>query len=92
MVGLRETAKLTRPWNAGRRGWIDHLAVASDVRRNGHGRTMAQTAEVSLRERGVPKLNPMVRGDNQAIRDFHQTIGHDSDDGLVFSRRPREPA
>jgi ribosomal protein S18 acetylase RimI-like enzyme len=76
----------------GHRGWIYYLAVASDARRKGHGRMMMQAAEAWLRERGVPKLNLMVRSENQAIHDFYRTIGYDTDDVVVFSRRLQKPA
>jgi ribosomal protein S18 acetylase RimI-like enzyme len=76
----------------GHRGWIYYLAVASDARRRGYGRMMMQAAEAWLRERGVPKLNLMVRGENRAIHDFYRTLGYETDDVVVFSRRLQEPA
>jgi ribosomal protein S18 acetylase RimI-like enzyme len=74
----------------GHRGWIYYLAVASDARRKGHGRMMMHAAEAWLRERGVPKLNLMVRGENQAIHNFYRTIGYETDDVVVLSRRLQE--
>lgn len=74
----------------GHRGWIYYLAVASDARRRGHGRTMMQAAETWLRERDVPKVNLMVRGENHAIHDFYRTIGYATDDVVVLSRRLHE--
>ena len=75
----------------GHRGWIYYLAVAADVRRQGRGRMMMAAAEAWLRDRGVPKLNLMVRGENRAVHDFYRSIGYDSDDVVVFSRRLGQP-
>jgi ribosomal protein S18 acetylase RimI-like enzyme len=76
----------------GHRGWVYYLAVASDVRRQGYGRMMMNAAEAWVRDRGVPKLNLMVRGENRAIHDFYRSIGYDTDEVIVFSRRLEEPA
>jgi hypothetical protein len=75
----------------GHRGWVYYLAVASDVRRQGHGRAMIEASETWLRDRGVPKLNLMVRGEDQAVEDFYRSIGYGTDDVVVFSRRLDEP-
>ena len=64
----------------GHRGWVYYLAVRLDARRAGVGREMMRACEAWLRERGVPKLNLMVRGDNQATADFYRAIGYAQDD------------
>jgi ribosomal protein S18 acetylase RimI-like enzyme len=76
----------------GHRGWVYYLAVASDARRRGYGRMMMHAAEAWLRERAVPKLNLMVRGENRAIHDFYRALGYTTDDIVVFSRRLSQPA
>jgi len=53
---------------------------------------MMGACEAWLRDRGVPKLNLMVRGESQAVRDFYRSLGYGTDDVLVFSRRLDEPA
>ena len=50
----------------GHRGWVYYLAVSPDAQRKGNGRAMMSAAQTCLRGRGVPKLNLMVRGDNEA--------------------------
>jgi ribosomal protein S18 acetylase RimI-like enzyme len=71
----------------GHRGWVYYLAVRRDARRAGVGREMMRACEAWLRDRGVPKLNLMVRGDNQATVDFYRALGYAQDDVLVLSRR-----
>jgi ribosomal protein S18 acetylase RimI-like enzyme len=71
----------------GHRGWVYYLAVHPDARGRGHGRAMMQAAETWLTDRGVPKLNLMVRGDNSLARAFYTALGYTTDDVVVLSRR-----
>jgi ribosomal protein S18 acetylase RimI-like enzyme len=71
----------------GHRGWVYYLAVDPDARRHGHGAAMMRACEAWLRERDVPKLNLMVRGDNAAALGFYAAIGYGRDDVAVLSRR-----
>jgi ribosomal protein S18 acetylase RimI-like enzyme len=73
----------------GHRGWVYYLAVRADARGRGHGRAMMRAAEAWLRERDIPKLNVLVRGDNAGARGFYATLGYDVDDVVVVSRRLR---
>ena len=50
----------------GHRGWIYYLAVAAEARRGGIGRALMAAAEDWLRARGAPKIQLMVRADNEA--------------------------
>jgi ribosomal protein S18 acetylase RimI-like enzyme len=59
----------------GHRGWVYYLAVAPDRRRVGLGRTMMDAAEAWLRARGAPKIQLMVRDDNEAALDFYEALG-----------------
>jgi ribosomal protein S18 acetylase RimI-like enzyme len=71
----------------GHRGWVYYVAVHPSRRGRGHGRAIMLACEAWLIERGVPKLNLMVRGDNAAARGFYEALNYDSDDVLVLSRR-----
>lgn len=71
----------------GHRGWVYYLAVGPDARGEGRGRAMMAAAEAWLRQRGVPKLNLMVRGSNAAVLSFYRALGFDVDDVQVLSRR-----
>ena len=59
----------------GHRGWVYYLAVAPERRRSGLGRTMMDAAEAWLRERGAPKIQLMVREDNEAALGFYEALG-----------------
>lgn len=59
----------------GHRGWVYYVAVAPDARRAGLGRALMVAAEQWLRARNVPKIQLMVRDDNQAARRFYQALG-----------------
>jgi ribosomal protein S18 acetylase RimI-like enzyme len=74
----------------GHRGWVYYLAVRSGVRGLGHGRAMMRACEEWLTERGVPKINLMVRGDNETARAFYAALGYAPDDVVVLSRRLNE--
>ena len=59
----------------GHRGWVYYLAVAPARRREGLGGTMMAAAEAWLRARGVPKIQLMVREDNEAALAFYEALG-----------------
>lgn len=71
----------------GHRGWVYYLAVDPAARGRGHGAAMMRACEAWLRERGIPKLNLMVRADNAATLGFYAAIGYRRDDVAVLSRR-----
>lgn len=71
----------------GHRGWVYYLAVATAARHQGHGRAMMNACQEWLTERGVPKLNLMLRAENAAAVGFYTAIGYANDDVIVFSRR-----
>ena len=59
----------------GHRGWIYYLAVASAARRRGVARSLMAACEAWLRERGAPKLQLMVREDNEEALGFYAALG-----------------
>jgi ribosomal protein S18 acetylase RimI-like enzyme len=59
----------------GRRGYLQHLAVARAYRGQGIGRALAERAVHSLREIGIAKCHLMVRRDNSAAKSFWQHLG-----------------
>ena len=71
----------------GHRGWVYYLAVSPAAQRHGLGRAMMGAAEAWLSDRGVPKLNLMVRADNAAAVDFYAALGYERDAVTVMSRR-----
>jgi ribosomal protein S18 acetylase RimI-like enzyme len=71
----------------GHRGWVYYLAVAGDCQKRGLGRAMMRAAEQWMTERGVPKLQLMVRADNAVALGFYATIGYERGDVVVLGRR-----
>jgi ribosomal protein S18 acetylase RimI-like enzyme len=62
----------------GHRGAVYYLAVADRYRGRGYGRAMMKAAEDWLAQFNAPKLNLMVRTDNEATHGFY--------DGLEYGR------
>jgi ribosomal protein S18 acetylase RimI-like enzyme len=60
----------------GHRGVMYYLAVHPDQQGQGLGREVAMAAESWLSERGVWKVNLMVRDDNATARGFYEKLGY----------------
>ena len=60
----------------GHRGWVYYLAVDPTWQRQGLGAALVSGAETWLRERGVRKIQLMVRDTNQSVLDFYIHIGY----------------
>ncbi len=71
----------------GHRGWVYYLAVTQSARGRGFGKELMGAAEVWLVERGLPKIQFMVRTDNTAVLDFYDHLGYAKQDCLVLGRR-----
>lgn len=69
------------------RGWIYYLAVRPDAQRRGYGRQMMRACEEWLTDRGIPKVNLMVRAGNALAHDFYAALGYQRDEVAVLSRR-----
>lgn len=59
----------------GHRGWVYYLAVAPERRRSGLARALMDEAETWLRAIGAPKIQLMVREDNEAALGFYEALG-----------------
>jgi ribosomal protein S18 acetylase RimI-like enzyme len=70
----------------GHRGWMYYLAVDPSRRRGGLGRRMVEEAEAWLRDRGVVKVNLMVRHDNAAAVSFYERLGYEDQQTTVLAR------
>lgn len=71
----------------GHRGWVYYLAVAKGARGRGLARQLMGAAEAWLVERGLPKIQFMVRTDNTPVLDFYNHLGYAKQDCLVLGRR-----
>lgn len=70
----------------GHRGWIYYLAVDRERRRGGIGRALVEAAEAWLRERGAPKVQLMVRDDNEGAIGFYESMGMERQKVVTLGR------
>ncbi len=70
----------------GHRGWVYYVAVAPAHQRCGIGRLLMQSTERWLAERGVPKVQLMVRDTNAVAVGFYQRLGYDDTHTMVLGR------
>ncbi len=71
----------------GHRGWVYYLAVAPSARGRGLARLMMAACEAWVRERGIPKIQLMVRADNRDVAAFYEHLGYERSDVVVLGRR-----
>lgn len=74
----------------GHRGWVYYLAVAEERRGSGIGRTLMQAAENWVADRGVPKLQLLVRTENEVALDFYTRLGYEQGNVVMLGRRLNE--
>lgn len=70
----------------GHRGWVYYLAVHPDVRGGGLGRQLMQASERWLQQRGVPKVQLMVRTANTAVIAFYQSLNYEVGEVVVLGK------
>lgn len=71
----------------GHRGWLYYLAVAPAEQGRGLGRRLVGACEQWVRDRGVPKLQLMVRADNAHAVAFYERLGYADAGVTVLGRR-----
>ncbi len=71
----------------GFRGWVYHLAVVPDHRRNGIGRAMMNEIEAKLKILGCTKLNLQVRSTNVDVIEFYKRLNYLFEDRVSFGKR-----
>lgn len=90
VLGLRRAGELVGTamiGHDGHRGWVYYLAVAPSAQGGGLGRALMDACERWLVERGVPKLQFMVRTDNVGVLAFYDHLGYAPQDVVVLGRR-----
>lgn len=60
----------------GHRGTVYYVSVDPDARGAGYGRQLMAAVEAWLLERGVWKLNLLIREDNTAVQGFYASLGY----------------
>lgn len=71
----------------GHRGWLYYLAVDPACQGRGRGRRMVRHAEAWLKDRGVAKVNLMIRDSNEKVGHFYAAIGYAYEPRIVMARR-----
>lgn len=71
----------------GVRGWLYHLAVASEFRRRGFATGLVRAAEDGLRRLGCPKVNLQIRPTNHEVVAFYRSVGYEVEERVSMGRR-----
>ncbi len=61
--------------NDGRRGYLNHLAVAEEYRRRGIGTALVARCTAALKEMGIAKCNLFVFAANEGALEFWRKLG-----------------
>jgi hypothetical protein len=79
----------------GHRGWVYYVAVDPDQHKKGYGRGIMFAAEDWLRQRGIEKVQLLVRSDNTYVQAFYETLDYDQQERVVYAKwldgRPMTP-
>lgn len=70
----------------GVRGWIYHLAVTPEERRQGIATRLVREAEARLRALGCPKVNLQVRASNAGVVAFYRRLGYAVEERISLGR------
>jgi len=70
----------------GRRGWIDHVAVAEPFRRKGIATRLVRRIEQRLRVAGAAKINSIVPDENRPAKAFWASLGYELEPASQFAR------
>jgi ribosomal protein S18 acetylase RimI-like enzyme len=60
----------------GHRGWVYYVAARPEFQGSGLGRLIMDAAEDWLSERGIWKVQLLVRHDNERVRQFYEHLGY----------------
>lgn len=71
----------------GHRGWMYYLATAPTHRGRGIASALMREVEALLLELGCPKVQLMVRGDNEQALGFYDRLGYENADVRVLGKR-----
>ncbi|MGE0666589.1 MAG: GNAT family N-acetyltransferase [Sphingomonadales bacterium] len=71
----------------GHRGNVYYVGVKPEFQKCGVGAMLMAAAERWLKDRGVPKLNVMVRTDNLGAQGFYERLGYAPSEVIVISKQ-----
>ena len=70
----------------GRRGWVNHLAVAPERQGQGLGAAIMAELERRLVTKGCEKVNLLIEPDNAGVQAFYEKLSY-SRDPLIFMEK-----
>jgi len=68
----------------GRRGWIHHLAVLANNRKQGIGSALLNEVESRLKAKGCLKVNLMVRKEDTAAQGLYRRLGYNDMSSILL--------
>lgn len=71
----------------GHRGWVYYVAVDRSEQRRRLGQQLMRACQEWLRERGVPKIQLMVRNGNNGVISFYERLGYTASEVVVLGLR-----
>lgn len=70
----------------GHRGWLYYVASAPSARGHGYGRAIVEAGEQWLRQRGIVKVQLLVRETNVKVVSFYERLGFETVPRTVMSK------
>lgn len=70
----------------GHRGWVYYVAAAPEYQGTGLGKGVMAAAENWLKERGVWKVQLLVREGNGSVRQFYEHLGYQDTHSICFQK------
>ena len=70
----------------GHRGWLYYVATDPDRQMQGHGRAIVSAAENWLRERGILKVQLMIRPGNTKVQAFYETLDFEEQERVIYAK------
>lgn len=70
----------------GHRGWVYYVAASPEYQGAGLGKGIMTAAENWLRERGVWKVQLLVREGNEGVRRFYEHLGYHDTRSICFQK------
>lgn len=71
----------------GHRGSVFYFAIAKDYQRAGHGKAFMEHIEHVLVGLGCPKVNILVRSNNDKVLEFYNRLGYQPDSVQSLGKR-----
>ena len=71
----------------GHRGSVYYLAVAPGFQGRGYGAVLMKRVEELLIASGCPKINLMVRAENQQVQAFYIDQGYAAEEAIILGKR-----